>query len=87
MRTVLIIIAGFVLLATFMIGGRGLKGASGVAQGSLLFIPVWFVLAAVNLAIGVLRAGYSVAEEAPILLVLFLPPAALALFVRKKWGG
>lgn len=87
MRTVLILLAGFVLLATFMIGGRGLKGASGMSQGSLLFIPVWFVLAGINMAIGVMRAGYSVAEEAPVLFVIFLPPAALALFVRKRWGS
>lgn len=86
MRTVLIILAGFVLLATFVIGGRGLKGVSGMAQGSLFFIPVWFALAALNMAIGVLRAGYGVAEEAPILVAVFLPPAALALFLRKMWS-
>jgi hypothetical protein len=30
------------------------------------FIPVWLVAAAVNMWIGVTRAGYSVGEEAPI---------------------
>jgi hypothetical protein len=31
--------------------------------------------------LGTSRAGYSVAEEAPIFLVVFLIPTAVALFV------
>ena len=31
--------------------------------------------------VGVTRAGYSVAEEAPIFLVVFVVPAAVALFI------
>lgn len=63
----------------------------GIAGGPVLlavlalaarwFIPLWLIGAAVNLGYGVARAGYSVAEEAPILLVLFLVPAAVALLV------
>jgi hypothetical protein len=45
------------------------------------FIPVWLVAAAVNMWIGVTRAGYSVAEEAPIFLIVFAVPAAVALLV------
>ena len=44
-------------------------------------ILVWLVAAAVNLWIGVTRAGYSVAEEAPIFVVVFAVPAAVALLV------
>jgi hypothetical protein len=87
MRTVLIILGGFVLLAVCALVGRAVKGPPGIAQGSLLFIPLWFVLAAVNMAIGVLKAGYSIGEEAPILLAIFAPPAALALFFWRNWGG
>lgn len=87
MRTALIIFGGFVLLGIFALVGRALKGPPGLAQGSLLFVPVWLAIASGNMAIGVLKAGYSVAEEAPILLVIFAPPAALALFFWKKWGG
>jgi len=39
------------------------------------------VAAAVNMWIGVTRAGYSVAEEAPIFLIVFAVPAAVALLV------
>jgi hypothetical protein len=54
-------------------------GASGLATASLVFLPLWLVGAGVNMYVGVKKAGYSVAEEAPILLVVFLIPAAAAL--------
>ena len=61
--------------------------ADRVAAGGLLagavrwFVPVWLVAAAVNLWIGVTRAGYSVSEEAPIFVVVFALPAAVAVLV------
>jgi hypothetical protein len=87
MRTALIVLGGFVLLAACALIGRAVKGPPGIAQGSLLFIPLWFALSAMNMAIGVLKAGYSIAEEAPILLVIFAPPAVLAFFLWKNWGS
>ena len=44
-----------------------------------LFIPVWCVIAAVNMWIGVAYAGYSVREEAPILLLNLAVPIAVAV--------
>jgi hypothetical protein len=41
--------------------------------------------AAVNMAIGVRRAGYTVAEETPVFLVVFAVPALLALFLRWRF--
>lgn len=35
---------------------------------------------------GVARAGYSVAEEAPIFAVIFAVPAAVALFLCWKFS-
>jgi hypothetical protein len=32
----------------------------------LVFLPVWFLGAGINMYLGVRRAGYSVADEAPI---------------------
>jgi hypothetical protein len=43
---------------------------------------LWLVGAAVNMAIGVKRAGYTVADEAPVFLVVFAVPALVALFLR-----
>jgi len=42
-------------------------------------LPLWFIGAGINMYIGVKQAGYSVADEAPIFLVVFAVPAAIAL--------
>lgn len=43
------------------------------------FIPAWLGVALVNMWVGVHKAGYTVAQELPILLLNFAVPAALAL--------
>jgi len=70
-HTVKVIACGFVLLTLCLVFGR--------AAGAKLFLPLWLVAAAVNLWIGVSRAGYSVADEAPVFLLVFGVPAAVAL--------
>lgn len=70
-HTVKVITCGLVLLALCLVFGR--------AAGAKLFLPLWLVAAIVNLWIGVSRAGYTVADEAPIFLVVFGVPAAVAL--------
>ena len=82
MRTAVIIAAGLILLAIFVLIGRfvGSPVASAMAKGALYFLPVWFIAAAVNMWMGVVKAGYSVAEEAPIFALIFAVPAAVALF-------
>ena len=42
------------------------------------YIALWFVVAALNLWVGVSRAGYTVADELPIFLLIFGVPAAAA---------
>jgi len=83
MHTLKVIGGGFILLAVCLLIGRLVGGTSagGVAGAAKLFIPLWLVLAGVNLWIGVTRAGYTVADEAPIFLVVFAVPAAAALLL------
>ena len=83
MRSAIIIGAGLVLLAIFVLIGRfvGTPAASAMARAALYFLPIWFIAAAVNLWIGVAKAGYTVAEEAPIFALIFGVPAAVALIV------
>jgi hypothetical protein len=50
-----------------------------------IFLGLWFVIAAVNMWIGVARAGYPVTEELPILLLIFGLPAIAAIVLR--WRG
>ena len=85
MRTVLIILGGLVLLGIFtLVGWRFVGGAKPMVSAAQVFIPVWLLVALVNLWIGVSRAGYSVAEELPIFLLIFVIPAAVAGFVWWK---
>ena len=48
------------------------------------FVGIWFVAAGVNMWLGVTRAGFSVEQELPVFLVIFLVPAAIAVLVKWK---
>ena len=72
------------LLALCLLIGRLIARSApaiGLANAAKVFIPLWFVAAGINMWIGVSKAGYSVAEEAPFFIVVFAVPAAVALFV------
>jgi len=87
MHTVKVIAGGFVLLALCLLIGRlagGPAPAAGVASAAKLFITLSLVVAGINMWIGVSRAGYTVADEAPIFLVVFAVPAAAALLMVWK---
>ena len=49
------------------------------------FIALWLAITALNMWLGVAKAGYSIAEELPIQALIFGLPAAAALLVRWKW--
>lgn len=50
---------------------------------TVAFVVLWFLIAGVNLIIGVTKAGYSFAEELPIFFLIFLVPSLVAVLV--KW--
>jgi hypothetical protein len=88
-HTVKVIALGFVLLAICLAAGRIIGGSaqpSLLARAALVFVALWFVGAGINMWVGVSKAGYSVAEEAPIFFVVFLIPAAVALFVWWRYS-
>jgi hypothetical protein len=81
-HTLKVIAGGLALLGLCLVMGRLLGGpdsASSMATAARWFIPLWLVGAGVNMWIGVSKAGYSVAEEAPVFLVVFAVPVAVAL--------
>lgn len=80
MHTLIVIGIGLILLGLCVFAGRIFAGTSGSAAASLVFVPLWLIGAGVNMYIGVTRAGYSVAAETPIFLLVFAVPAAAALF-------
>ena len=85
MHTVILLIIGFALLAACVFVGRYLGGPESRADATLVFLPLWFVGAAVNMFIGVAQAGYPVFEETIVFLIVFGIPAAAALVLRRKW--
>ncbi len=87
MHTIKVIAGGLVLLALCLLLGRWLGGptpAVGLAAAAKLFIPLWLIAAGINMWVGVSKAGYSVADEAPVFVVVFAVPAAVALLVLWK---
>ncbi|MFO0584715.1 MAG: hypothetical protein U0229_20780 [Anaeromyxobacter sp.] len=79
MHTLMVIGVGLAVLALSAGLGRVLGGHEGMARASLVFLPLWLAGAALNMYLGVKRAGYSVADEAPVFVVVFAIPAAVAL--------
>jgi hypothetical protein len=88
MRTVIIILSGLLLLGVCVLAGRlaGGAGAGAMVASAKIFLPIWLVAALINMWVGVSRAGYSVAEELPIFLVIFAIPAAVAAFLWWKFS-
>jgi len=84
MRTLIIIGIGFALLGLCLGAGWMAGGAAKLKVGALLFIGLWFIAAAVNMYVGVARAGYSFMEELPIFLLIFAVPSIAAVLLRWK---
>ena len=84
MRTLLFLLAGFLLLAACMLLGRlfssNYLGAHYAA--TLTFVVLWLVVSATNLWVGVAKAGYILTEEFPIFLFIFCVPTVAAIFLK-----
>lgn len=87
MHMLLVIIGGLVLLGVFLLFGYLWGGAGvGVTTAAKAFVPIWFAISIINLWVGVSRAGYTVREELPILVIVFIVPAiAAALAIWQFW--
>lgn len=85
MRTLLFLIAGVMLLAAFLLLAKLFSASVTDAPRVALisFVVVWLVISGLNMWIGVTQAGYSMAEELPIFLLIFGVPAIAAALL--KW--
>lgn len=81
MHTLMVIVAGFILLGVCLLVG---KLTNKLPSAVKAFIPLWFVGAAINLWVGVSQAGYTVAEELPIFVVIFAVPAIVAWLIYRR---
>jgi len=79
MHVAMVIGGGLVLLGLFVLFGW-LWGASaaGMALAAKVFVPAWLAISLINMWVGVTHAGYTVRQEAPILVLVFLLPAVVA---------
>lgn len=79
MHVLMVMVGGVVLLGVFVLfGWLWGANAAGMALAAKVFVPVWLLVAAVNMWVGVSLAGYSAREEFPILLLVFSVPAIAA---------
>jgi hypothetical protein len=87
MRTGLFLVAGFLLLAASFLLGRLFSSnyPSAPLVAFIAFAVLWFVIAGVNMWIGVAKAGYSIGEELPIFALIFFLPTVVAAVM--KWRG
>lgn len=90
MHMLMVIVGGIVLFGVFLLFGRLWGGAMpepALALAGKAFLPVWLLVALANMWIGVSHAGYSVREELPILLIVFIVPAVLAAIVIWRFSN
>jgi hypothetical protein len=75
MHVLMMVVGGIIMLGLFLLFGHLWGGNSAaLVLAAKWFVPVWLV----NLWIGVHSAGYSLREELPILILVFIVPAAIA---------
>jgi hypothetical protein len=86
MRTALFLIAGFLLLAASLLLGKlfSTNYPSATTAATIAYVGLWLSIAGANMWVGVARAGYSVAEELPIFLLIFGLPVAVAIVAKWK---
>jgi hypothetical protein len=80
----IVTLGGLVALAMFYLGGR-MFGWAG-ATGAIVFIWAWLAASILNGAVGVLKAGIPVLNEAGAFVVIFGIPAAAAWYLAYRFG-
>ena len=85
MHTLMMVTAGFVALAVFVVVARLL--GKGAAAGARSFIWPWLAASVGNMLVGVYRAGIPFSVELPVLVVVFGVPAAIAWYIGYRLGA
>jgi len=87
MRTIQFLAAGCLLMGGFLLLGKLFSGqfADAPRVATWAFIVVWLAAAATNMWAGVAKAGYSVADELPIFVLIFAVPVGLAIVLRWRF--
>lgn len=84
MHTILVLCGGFALLVFCFLIMKFI--GQPPRRALLLFVPLWLAATGYNMWVGVTQAGYSVADETPIFILLFGVPVAVGAFVARRLG-
>ena len=86
MRTMLFLASGLLLMASALIARKLFFEHFPSAPNWVLAasLGLWLAATGASMGIGISKVGYSVAEEMPILSLLFAVPAA-AVLVRRRF--
>jgi hypothetical protein len=86
MHTLFVVTGGIALLGLMRVGAylMGDDVPASLISASLYFIPIWFSISVLNMWMGVSKAGYSIADELPFLLINFTVPTFVALYASWK---
>jgi hypothetical protein len=84
MHILMVVVAGLAGLAVFYFGATLM--ARPRATGAAVFIPVWFVAAVLNGAVGIFRAGIPLINEIGAFIPIFGIPAAIAWYLAYRYG-
>lgn len=87
MRTALFLLVGLLLLAACLLLGRLFSSnyPGAAYSATVAFIVVWLGISSANLWVGVAKAGYTLADELPIFLLIFGLPALAAVILKWKF--
>jgi hypothetical protein len=86
MHTLRLTLIGLILLSVFVFVAAQINQRNnrrGV-NGARIFIGVWLVVSTLNFIVGVVVAGYSVATEVAVHVVVFGLPAGVAWYLSRK---
>lgn len=84
MHIAIVTFGGLVALAMFYLGARMFGWAP--ATGAIVFIWAWLAASILNGAVGVLKAGIPVINEAGAFVIIFGIPAAVAWYLAYRFG-
>lgn len=87
MRTTLFLTSGCLLMASLLIAAKLFAEhfPSAPNWALALGLSLWLATTGTDMWIGVSKAGYSPADELPILLLLFAVPTVAAVLIRWRF--